>query len=89
MLKELGDFVEALQWELRNRGVIRPEEAVQVEIKCRSIAEWHILDQAVEQDFRDIYGDWRTLLEPIKFNRVMVPHMLTYKMTPIRITYNS
>lgn len=87
MLRELGEFVERLQHELEVRGVARPEEAIQIEIKCRSIVEWALLDQAVEQGFRDMQADWRTLLDPPRYDRLRIPHMMTYKRTPIRITY--
>ena len=88
MLRELGEFVDRLQHELEVRGIRNPEEAIQIEIKCRSIVEWAVLDQAVDQAFRDMYADWRHLLEPVQYDRVRIPHMMTYKRTAIRITYD-
>lgn len=88
MLRELGEFMERLHHELEVRGVQRPDQAIQIEIKCRSIVEWTILDQAADQAFRDMYDDWRTRLEPVRTERLLgIPHMMTYKGTAIRFTY--
>jgi hypothetical protein len=84
MLRELGAFVEALQRELELKGCKATD--VQVEVKCRSILEWTVLDQAVEREIRADHPElWRR--RQYQFDRVIVPHMLTYKDTPVRITY--
>jgi hypothetical protein len=84
VLRELGAFVEALQRELELKGCKATD--VQVEVKCRSILEWTVLDQAVEREIRADHPElWRR--RQYQFDRVIVPHMLTYKDTPVRITY--
>jgi hypothetical protein len=50
VLKELGAFVEALQRELELQG--RKSTDIQVEVKCKTIIEWTVLDQAVEREIR-------------------------------------
>jgi hypothetical protein len=50
MLRELGAFVEALQRELELKGCKATD--VQIEVKCRTILEWAVLDQAVEREIR-------------------------------------
>lgn len=58
MLKELGAFVESLQAELELKGC-KPTD-IQIEIKCKSIVEWAVLDQAVERHFQTEYPElWR------------------------------
>jgi hypothetical protein len=81
MLKELGAFVEALQRELVVQG--RKPTDIEIEVKCKSIVEWAVLDQVVERELREQPG----FREEDRHNRCILPHMLTYKDTAVRITY--
>jgi hypothetical protein len=79
VLKELGVFVEALQRELELQG--RKSTDIQVEIKCKTIIEWTVLEQVVERELREQPG-FRSYPD-----RLILPHMLTYRETAVRITY--
>jgi hypothetical protein len=81
VLKELGAFVEALQRELELQG--RKSTDVEVEVKCKTIVEWAVIDQVVERELRQQPG----FREDDRHDRCILPHMLTYKQTPVRITY--
>lgn len=84
MLKELGVFVEALQRELELHGC-KPTD-IQVDIKCQGLVEWAVLDQAVERDIKAEYPPgFAGRRQP--YDRMIVPHLLIYKHTPVRITY--
>lgn len=84
MLKELGAFVEALQRELELNGG-KPTD-VQVEIKCRTIIEWAVFDAAVERDIKaENPAAFARRRQP--YHGMILPHMLTYRETPVRITY--
>lgn len=84
MLKELGALVEALQRELELQGCKSTD--IQVEIKCKSIIEWTVLGQAVE---RDVKAENPALFARRRqsYYGMILPHMLTYRETPVRITY--
>lgn len=85
MLKELGVFIESLQRELELQGCKATD--VQVEIKCKSLIEWAVLDQAVERDLEAENPRLFLADESRIKDRIILPHMLTYRHTPIRITY--
>lgn len=85
LIQKLSAFVEELQAVIaEKRGNVLD---VQIEIKCGGIATWAILDNTIDQEFQRDYPEVYARTDRV--NRHLIPHMMTFKDTPIRITYGN
>lgn len=80
MLKRMELMIEEMQERLIERGC--DPKNFEVHIVCKSLVEWSVFDQAIEKEIEEHYPHAK------RVNRFLFPSFMTYKDTPIRITYN-
>jgi hypothetical protein len=82
MLTQLAATVEKLQSIIEERG--GDPKDLEIEVRCKSISNWAILDLQVEQEL--VRSHPEMFLER-PHTAFLVPSLLTWKDVPIRITY--